>query len=226
MYKVCSNCKLNKALEEFAIQSTGKLGRRADCKGCVKRFIRSEYGLIKSMFATNKSKAKKRGYSAPSYTEKELQVWVLAQPQFKQLYQAWVTGGFVTNNKPSIDRLDDYISYTLTNIQLVTHKDNIDKYYSDRIAGNNTKTLIAVDQLDLNGNFIQRFHSIAAAAREVSGLPANISNVCKGLPITKNGTTRTWIPSKSYGYKWRHSTVPNNNLEKILCNKNSQALSG
>ena len=215
MTKICSKCNKNKTLDSFAIQVTGKLGRRADCKICVKRFTRSQKGLIKSIYFQQKSKARKRNYQPPSYTELELFEWVTAQPQFNKLYTDWVNSNYATSLRPSIDRINDYISYTLSNIQLITHQENINNFYRASQTGINTKKSIAIDQLDLEGNFIKRFHSINAAANELNVGYANIANVCRGKPISKieNGKKRTWIPLKAYGFKWRYSIKPNINEE-------------
>lgn len=49
--KTCSVCKKNLPLDMFNKQSTGKQGVRADCKDCLKRFIRSKHGVINQMYS-------------------------------------------------------------------------------------------------------------------------------------------------------------------------------
>lgn len=205
--KNCSVCNQTLPLTSFDIQSTGRAGRRADCKECRKRFHRSEAGLVKSLFGNQKAKSRKRRHAPPAYSEAQLYAWVIKQPNFQVLFDVWVRADYETNLKPSIDRLDDYQGYTLTNIKLVTVKENLDRYYTDAVSGLNTKSATAVDQYSLDGAFIQSHHSYSAAARAVGGDVNPIRNVALGTPITRNepdGSTRSYVPAKAYGFIWRH----------------------
>lgn len=216
MEKKCSQCGETKSLDEFAIQATGKMGRRADCKVCVKRFIRSKRGLAKTIYGQQKAKSKKRQYALPTYTEEELYVWLIRQSNFQQLYDIWVLSDYATKLKPSVDRINDRISYRLDNIQLRTMQQNVDRYYKDAKAGINNKQNKAVDMLDKDGNFIQRFHSASAAARQFNGIPTNIIGACTGRVSRKkevDGSYRKITQLTAYGYKWRYSTIPNKNGE-------------
>ena len=216
--KTCSICKTDKPLDEFDMQSTGKLGRRADCKICRKRFNRSIPGLVKSMYGNQVQKSKRRGYQPPTYTEQELHLWVLWQHEFHPMYSKWVASGYRQDIRPSIDRINDYQSYTLENIQLVTHQQNTQRYLQDQKAGVNTKHTLAVDMLDLSGNFIERFYSISEAARRFNGIPSNIVGACtQRITYRKNpdGSVYTSTCHKAYGHKWRYSKIPNDNRELI-----------
>ena len=190
--KTCSICAQDLSLEAFDVQFTGRQGRRADCKECRKRFLRSERGLCKGLLSNQKTKSKKRGHPPPAYTEEQLFQWMLAQSNFHKLYTAWVDSGFETPLKPSTDRLDDYQPYTLNNIKLTTTEDNINRYYTDAIQGINTKTAVAVDQYTLDGVFVASHHSYRAAARSIGqSQVGNIRNVAEGTGKT------------AYGYIWR-----------------------
>ncbi len=190
--KTCSICTQDLSLEAFDVQSTGRQGRRADCKECRKRFLRSERGLCKGLLSNQKTKSKKRGHPPPAYTEEQLFQWMVAQSTFQKLYTAWVDAGYETSLKPSIDRIDDYQPYTLNNINLTTTEYNINRYYADAIQGINTKTAIAVNQYTLDGVFVASHHSYKAAARFLGhNQIGNIRNVAEGLGKT------------AYGYIWR-----------------------
>jgi hypothetical protein len=205
------------SLDNFAIQSTGKQGRRADCKKCVKRFIRSKEGLVKTIYSMQKKKSLIRGYKAPSYTEKELLNWVLQSPQFSKLYDSWVNSSYESSKRPSIDRINDYKSYSIDNIQLMIWEENNTKGKVDKVTGINNKDNIAVDMLDLQGNFIKRFHSISEAARMFNGIPSNIVGAITNRVCTRkeiDGSTRTYISHKAYGHTWRYSNIPNQNKEQ------------
>lgn len=189
--KTCSVCKKNLPLDMFNKQSTGKQGVRADCKDCLKRFIRSKHGVINQMYSSSISRTKKKGFTPVSFTKEELEKWVYSNKEFHTLYDEWVLEDYPTALKPSLDRLDDYKGYSLDNIRIVTANTNVKRYYSDAINGINTKSAKPVEQYSLDGEYIKTFHSLSAAARSVNGIPSNINQVI-------NGTY-----AQAYGYKWK-----------------------
>lgn len=188
------------------------------CKSCRKQARYSKQGVVKTMYAAQKKKSKDRGYLPPNYTEATLYNWVVAQPVFHELYQSWVDSGYQSRFKPSCDRINDYISYRLDNLIIVTWNENNQKNYSNRIDGTNLKKNVAIDMLSLDGAFIQRFHSLSEAARYVKGRHANIwgaINHAKVKNKNKNGSVSLVTRTTAYGHKWRYSTIPNNNSEII-----------
>lgn len=214
--KTCSQCKQDLPLEFFTVQSTGKQGRRADCKACQKRFIRTKHGLIKEIYALQKSKSKTRGYTAPAYSEEQLLTWAMNEPGFHLLFTTWKNSGYLSKFKPSVDRLDDLTSYRFGNIQLLTWAENSAKGYASQKQGTNNKKNLAVDMLDLTGTFLRRFHSTSEAARKFNGIPSNIIGAINHRVSTAHkpdGTTRTYIVTTAYGHRWRYSNTPNDNSE-------------
>lgn len=217
MKKNCSQCNQLLSLDAFDIQSMGKYGRRADCKECRKRFIRSKEGLVKQIYRNQEKSSAARGYAAPAYTRSELFAWVMSEPEFHALYAAWEASGFRSKFQPSIDRLDDYVSYRLDNIRVVTWNENHRKGLNSLKDGSNTKTNLAVDMLSLDGEFIQRFHSVSEAARQFNGIPSNIIGAINSRVITRTepgGSTRKYTQTTAYGRRWRYSTQPNDNSER------------
>lgn len=215
--KTCSHCKVEQPLAAFNNQATGEFGKRNECRECVKRYGRSPHGLAIGIYADQKEKCVARGYMQPAYTVEDLESWLIAQPLFDSLYATWVQSEFDTNQRPSVDRLNDYVSYTLDNIQLLTREANNQKNYDSRMDGTNNKQSLAVDMLDLNGKFIERFYSVSEAARRFNGVPSNI------IGVIQKRQTRRKMPDGSYrikraataayGHRWRYSTVPNDNRE-------------
>lgn len=214
--KSCSQCQQILPLDAFDVQSTGRQGRRADCKECRKRFTRSVPGLAKALYANQKAKSIKRGHIPPRYTETELLNWIEAQPTFQHFYDAWVLSDYSSDLKPSVDRINDYKPYSLDNIQLTTWEQNNKRGRSDVKNGINNKPNLAVDMLDMEGNFLERFHSVSDAARRFDGIPTNIIGAINQRNITRkkaDGSTRTYSVTTAYGYRWRYSHQPNLNKE-------------
>jgi len=184
--KQCNNthCEIPINLQEFGIRKASPDGLTHKCKICLRKAQtakhRTKEGRIRSLLRTQKSSCIKRNYPMPTYTYTELSVWVLSQELFHTLFNAWEKSGFEKHLSPSIDRKDDYLSYTLDNIQLMTWKQNAGKARIDRKTGVNTKGMKAVSQFTLTGTAIAHYGSAALAARAVKGNAAHIHHVCTG----------------------------------------------
>lgn len=203
--KVCSICHVSKPLECFNKQSTGVNGRRADCKDCLKRFTRSEAGLVNQMYSGMKSRTKRKGFPKMDFSKEEF-VEFLNSTNIVDLYDAWVESNYNKDKKPSVDRLDDYKGYSLDNIQITTAKENIDKYYDHAMQGINTKKSVGVYQYSLDGKLIKKHHSLSSAARELNTLPTNIRLAATHAKIKRknpDGTYRTEVRTKCKGFLWK-----------------------
>lgn len=208
MSKLCNVCNQDLPLDSFANQATGKLGRRASCKSCVKNvYRRTKKGLVISMHANQRAKSKKRNHPQPDYTKEELFEWCDNQPIFHKLYDDWVASNYDTKLIPTCDRLDDYKPYSLSNIQLMSWQDNSNKYIRDLKNGTNTKITSPVIAYNLDGTYHSEYHSLSAAARAVGTGHANIRNVCEAKPIKrteKNGDVSYFTPKTSKGFVWKY----------------------
>lgn len=207
--KVCSICSVNKPLTEFRKQKTGTLGHRADCNECVKRFVRSETGLINQMYSGMKARSKRKGFTPINFSKDEFIDFLNSSTPIADLYDAWVKSGYESDLKPSVDRLDDYQGYSLGNIQVTTQKQNIDKYYQDAVEGKNTKTAVSVLQYTLDNQFVKEHHSISEAARSVGSSPTNIRLAAINYEIKRknpDGSYRTDKRKHCRGFKWKLKT--------------------
>ena len=140
----------------------------------------------------------------------------MSQPLFHSLYDRWVSSGYDKFQRPSVDRLNDYLTYTLDSIQLLTWEANNQKHYQSKMDGSNNKQSLAVDMLSLDGTFIERFYSVSEAARRFNGIPSNIIGAIHQR-VTRarkpDGSYRTKVATSAYGHKWQYSITPNNNAE-------------
>lgn len=156
-----------------------------------KKYLRTKRGMITQIYNSQVKSSKDRGYDLPTYTSKELYDWFFLQDNFNKVYEGWVNSGYHTDFKPSIDRINDYVSYTIENIQLMTWKENRDKAHSDSRNGINNKKSRAIIQININGDEINH-HSVRSAAR-VTGI--NRGNITRCL---KGGLNHAG------GYNWKH----------------------
>ena len=130
---------------------------------------------------------------APNYSLSELEQWVRSQDTFFSLAKAWKESNFNKWLKPSCDRVDNNLPYTFANMQLMTTKENCDKYCNEVVNGTADKNLKAVHQFSVEGTFIAAYHSINEACRQTACSPGNLLRCCRGEYKT------------SKGYVWRYA---------------------
>lgn len=187
----CNKCNEKKSIDDF-------YKSRKICKKCVDSAAlakqRTKRGLVSRIYTDQKQVCKKRKHPQPEYMLEELIDFIFSQENFSSLYDNWVASGYNTLLRPSIDRKNDYLTYSLENIQLMTFQENIDKCAIDRISGRNSKKCTSVIQMDLQGIKIREYKSIRQASRDVCSNDTSCGNIhrcCAG----KIGT--------AYGYKWK-----------------------
>lgn len=161
----------------------------------VKEYRRSLPGLLTLIYSNQKMTSNKMGRPLPTYTKQELADWLQQQPNFQLIWDNWVNSGYEKYLSPSIDRIDNNLGYTLSNIQLVTWRENLLNQKKQNISGEylHAKSK-AVTMLTLEGDEIETFPSLAIAARSINGRSVGISNIA----AVANGKWKT-----AYGYKWK-----------------------
>lgn len=185
----CARCGIPKSFNEFMKRDNRPLGISYHCKACEnirkKNHRRTKEGLISLIYKSQRTISRRRNHPMPSYSVGELKKWVFEQHIFHLLYNNWKEGGFQKCLAPSCDRKDDYKSYTIDNLQLMTWQQNNNKAYRDRINGINNKTNKAVIGIHKNNGHEVTFYSMSEAFRR-TGI-CNISSVCLGKTKSAGG---------------------------------------
>lgn len=184
MAKKCNRCEQVKSLDFFSKQRSNKGGYAHICKACVvernMEYWRTPSGRVSQIFAVQTMCSKQRRHPKPDYSRADLTEWAYANG-LDTLWQAWRDSGYSKNLSPSVDRKNPNLPYMLSNIRLVTWQENNDKAYEDRKQCIHvTKQARSVKQMDMQGNVIAEFASIANAARTLGITRVNINDVCRG----------------------------------------------
>lgn len=201
--RTCTRCNETKILSKFSIAKLGRFGTRSTCKECEKSYAKNRYrtkeGLATKLYSAQKASSRQRKMDMPNYSRDDLFLWLIKQENFNRLYLDWINSGYNTKLTPSVDRLDDYKSYTFDNIRLVTWEENNKKIHSDEINGINTKKSHAINKLTMDGVFVKYYYSLKNAERETGICCKNISTVLKGK--TKSAGGFKWEYAEKVGEK-------------------------
>ena len=184
--KKCTECKEMLVMDNFGICSRNRDGRLFKCKECNKKVLlkysRSIPGVITEIYKAQVARSTKRWKNRPEYTKQWLTSWLNSQPNFKVLFHSWEVSGYLKELKPSIDRIDNDIPYTKSNIQLMTWQDNKDKASKDirnviLIHGN--KPQRGVIQFTKDMTYINSYASLSNAERATGVNHSSIANCCR-----------------------------------------------
>jgi hypothetical protein len=202
--KTCVDCSTQKPYSGFHTRPSCKDGYDVRCTECRNlRYNKADpTRVFKKLYNSQITHSKTRGHPAPNYSFEELLAWVDLQPNTHSVWDAYVASGYKTKLKPSLDRLDDYQGYSLTNIQLTTWGENKAKYCAHAKAGINTKNCRPVSAYSLDGQLHQTFHSTIEASRQVGGNTSGIINVANGVPI-KDSRGHMYQPRTYKGFIWK-----------------------
>ena len=169
----CKVCNKDKPIDEFYKSS------KSTCKPCTKLRVKTNYnklgngydstfkGVIRVLYKTMKRHQKLRGHGELPFTKEEFKSWLLTN-DFESIFNCWKEKGEVVDNKPSVDRLDDFKGYEFSNMRLVTWKDNRQHQAEDILTGKGTsgKRCQNINKLNKDGNVIKTYTSYQEIRRE------------------------------------------------------------
>ena len=182
--KKCRICETTKDISEFGKHSYTFDGIRADCKLCARQacinYKRSKDGIVSKIYANQLRSARQREMELPTYSKEELREWLYSQKKFHLLYDNYKRLNYQKDYVPSVDRKDDYISYTMSNIQLLTWKQHNEKTWDDMRTGKNRKQCVPIVQMTLDGDFIAEHYSAKSVEKTLNIGHQNIVACCRG----------------------------------------------
>ena len=192
--KLCVRCGQHHDVSEFNTLKAAKDGLQSWCIPCRSKYNReinrSYEGLMVKIYYNQRAMSKKRHMVSPLFSLKELKAWLQDQDLYAELYQAWVDSDYKSTLKPSVDRLNDYLPYSIDNMQLMTWKENKYKHYESVKNGDHQFNNKKVTGTHLDTGEIVNYHSIKAAERALGINASSIVAVCKGK--VKTAGNYTW----------------------------------
>jgi len=198
--KQCTKCKIVKDINLFSTHKLTKDGLNSLCRECdnarAKAYSKTKLGLITAIYGHQRKSSTQRGHDMPIYSKKWLTEWLYDQPKFNLLHDEWITSGCKIGLRPSIDRLDDSIGYTINNIQLMTWDENKAKSNKDMRSGklrHGHNPQKAVRKFTKDGEFIAEYVSVCEASRKTGIHSGNISNCCTGKKHCKSAGGFIWL---------------------------------
>ena len=195
--KVCFTCQQSKNVSEFGKQKASKDGFYPNCKICTRQLDinagRTKSGFISRLYKNQKKNATSRGHDVQTYTKIELTEWLNSNALWNPLFKQWEDSDYDTELKPSADRIDDTLSYTLDNIQLMTWNENRSKAHRDMKSGKLHRDVNkAIVQLTKDGLYIAEYHSIMEASRKTGVSDSSICACAKGKQRYSHAGGFTW----------------------------------
>jgi len=149
-----------------------------DRRKYLKEYQRKKKNISRTIYHSQTKHSQDRGHSYPTYSMKELNDWLYSQSLFHKLYDNWKRLDFQSEYKPSVDRKDNSVGYTMDNIQLTTWGNNRSKEQTNKKLGINKKHNKEVWQYATAGTFLEKYHSVNEAERKTNIHQGSISKVC------------------------------------------------
>lgn len=156
----------------------------------------------KRKYSEMKSRVKRKNFNEIQFTINEFLQWIMNNDNYKKIYSNYLDNNKDRNLCPSVDRLDDYKTYSIDNIRLVTWRENNDKYNSDRLIGKNTKQSKPVMSICIYTGKKNEYHSAHYASQQTKTDRSSINRSCRTNsknPINKSRSgSFIWIFQDDY----------------------------
>lgn len=138
------------------------------------KYRRSVMGLVTLSYSHMKMSSVIRGHKPPSFSKKELLVWISKNPQdaaFKRLFKDWSSCNYQKKLKPSFDRLNNHVGYSLDNLRVVTWLENSEAGFASR-----RKAVVCMTK---EGKFLRCYKGLLEASKSILKSRKAIGNAIK-----------------------------------------------
>lgn len=174
-----------------------KVNLKGLCRTCARKFPKP---FLRETYFSQINNSRVRGLPLPNYSFEEFRSWILTQPNFKSLYKAWVNSKFDKYLKPSVDRIKEWETYTLDNIQIITWAENKAKGELDCKEGKRYHITKPICSFDLETEELCAQYFSAHEAQRQLGIKHNTISSAMNLSRKYNGTKL----GRGNSFKWMY----------------------
>ena len=147
------------------------------------RYRKTPKGVLTNLYSKMQERNIKRGYGILPFSLSELHEIYLNDKNFLCIFKKWEEGNYRTELKPSFDRINPTIGYTLENIEIKTWGENRKKADWEKSFIYTTPVVM----LDKNGTVIREFGSTKEASLITGFSQSGITACCQGRYSQTNG---------------------------------------
>lgn len=158
------------------------------------KYKRTKRGLIYTTFTKMHEMSRDRGHSMPSFTRDELYNFIMGDIKFHSLFDKWKESKYEKPLKPSVDRINDFIGYSLDNIRIVTWREN-------NLSGARGEKLKICTRIANSKKIRKVIFTVNGITRiaESSKVAAEIIGVCRPyVTMVANGTLKSKLFQARY----------------------------
>lgn len=142
----------------------------------LEKYRKTKKGILTNIYSSQKNRR------LVSYSLTELHTKFLTDVKFDRLFNEWIKSKYNKDKKPTIDRINCKLNYTLENIQCITWADN---RYKQRMECNIFRAKKIAKYK--NGILIETYKSVSDAVRKTGLMQGNISSCLTGKRNTCGG---------------------------------------
>lgn len=140
------------------------------------RYKKTPKGVLTILYSKMKERNVKKGFGELPFSLSELHDKFLNDTNFLVIYQKWLESNCDKASKPSFDRINPTIGYSMKNIKLMSWSENRKKADWEKSFIYTTPVVM----LDENGEYIREFGSTKEASQCTGLRQSGITACCQG----------------------------------------------
>lgn len=177
----------------------------------MQKFRRTPKGVLTTLYSKMKERNTKKGFGFLPFTLDDLHSRYLTDDTFLRLFCEWEESGYQKNLKPSFDRVNPTVGYSMENIEIKTWGENRRKADWEKSFIYTTPVVM----FDKNGIKIREFGSTKEASIVTGIRQSGITACCQGKYKHTKGYVFRYRGDK---FKFRKSAICAKELLEVTPN--------
>ena len=176
------------------------------------KYRKTPKGVLTNIYHKMKERSKNKGLPSVTFTLSEFQGRYLEDNRFLELHRNWECSGYLKQEKPSADRINPLLGYSLENIRFVA-------WATNRRKADWEKSFLhtaSIDMLDENGRKMRSFESIKEAHMQTGIGSSLIIQCCQKRVRKAKGYIFRYRGDKHRTFKTKkYCNIHDDNLELL-----------